>query len=146
MFNTPQMTDLPAEKQAAKAIRHALLRIADHPVIAYHCGFGSQTYALLTEAHATLHGITMEKAQENFPPAQPKELEPGQMRECPFCGGNYLDVKVEAYHAFVHCGDCDIAGPQVDNNRGEDPTQNAVDKWNGAPSSAFDFTPNTSIR
>ena len=130
MPSEPQMPSLSATEQASKAIRHTLLRIADHPTVAYFCGYGTQTYALLVEARATLSGKTIEEVQDDYPPAQPRKLEPGQMRECPFCGGNYLEVKIGAYHASVHCGDCDITGPEVDNDRGQDPTQPAIDKWN----------------
>lgn len=126
----PQMTELSATEQATKAIHHTLLRIADHATVAYFCGYGTQTYALLTEACATLRGKSIAAIQCGYPPAQPRKLEPGQMRECPFCGGNYLEVKIGAYHASVHCGDCNITGPEVDNDRGVDPTQPAIDKWN----------------
>ncbi len=128
MFIEPQMKDLPAEKQAARAIIHALNRISDHPVVAYHCGCGTQTYALLTEAHATLHGITMEEAQENYPPAQPRELELDERRQCPFCGESCVEIKHPPHEYSTehrcHCPSCDALG-----GRGETPEE-AVEKWN----------------
>lgn len=124
MFSKPQMTELPAEKQAAKAIAHTLLRISEQTTVAYHCGYGTQTYALLTEAHATLHGITMEEAQNNYPPAQPKELSAGSKRDCPFCGGHYLETKEVVCGFAVSCGDCNFDGPE-----GDDEAE-AIEKWN----------------
>jgi Lar family restriction alleviation protein len=128
MFNEPQMTDLPAEKQAAKAIQHTLARISEQPTVAYHCGYGTQTYALLTEAHATLHGITMEEAQENYPPAQARELEPDERRQCPFCGEHSVEIQNPPHEYSsehrCHCPSCDALG-----GRGETPDE-AVEKWN----------------
>lgn len=125
MKTEPQMSDLPAEKQASKAIAHTLLRIAEQTTVAYHCGYGTQTYALLTEAQATLTGKTIEEIQDRFPPAQPKELPAGSKRDCPFCGGSYLEVKDVVCGHAVHCGDCDLTGPESYESEAD-----AIEKWN----------------
>lgn len=84
MFAEPQMTDLPAEKQAAKAIQHTLRNISERPGVAWYLGHGTQTYALLSEAHATLHGITMKEAQENWPPAD-RRVHPTRIEALRLC-------------------------------------------------------------
>jgi Lar family restriction alleviation protein len=109
----PQMTDLPAEKQAAKAIAHTLRNISERPSVAWYLGHGTQTYALLTEAHATLHGITMEKAQENWPPADQPQFDSQNLNNCPFCGNGRLEIFDEDEMHFVKCKDCNSAGPAV---------------------------------
>ena len=107
------MTDLPAEKQAAKAIAHTLRNISERPGVAWYLGHGTQTYALLTEAHATLHGITMEEAQENWPPADQPNFEEG-LNICPFCGSSRTEkVNDDGVH-LIMCSDCQAAGPRVD--------------------------------
>lgn len=121
MNNEPQMSDLPAEKQAAKAIAHTLRRIAEHTTGAYHCGHGTQVFALLTEAQAALTGLSIAEIRETFSPAQPDPLSPGSKRECPFCGGSYLEV---VCGFAVNCGDCDFDGPKGDNQ------DEAIKYWN----------------
>jgi len=110
MFAEPQMTDLPAEKQAAKAITHTLRNIAERPGVAWYLGHGTQTYALLTEAHATLHGITMAEAQENWPPAQQPFHDENDLNECPFCGGHAVIAKEDHLH-MMKCLGCGARGP-----------------------------------
>ena len=107
----PQMADLPAEKQAAKAIAHTLRRIAEVPQVAYHCGRFTQTYDLLTEAHATLNGITIEAAQEAFPPADQPSFEEGHLRPCPFCGSMGVKLVETVIGHAVSCYECDVEGP-----------------------------------
>ena len=113
MFNEPQMSDLPAEKQAAKAIAHTLRNISERPGVAWYLGHGTQTYALLTEAHATLQGITMEEAQENWPPADQPKFEGEDLNQCPFCGSHSLNEEGDEHSDtfFVQCLDCEVTGP-----------------------------------
>ena len=74
MFLEPQMTDLPPEEQAKKAIRHVLTQIRDHPQIGYHMGWGTQSHSLLCEAAATLFGGTdMKEVARNFAPQNPSK-------------------------------------------------------------------------
>lgn len=109
------MTDLPAEKQAAKAIAHTLLNINTHPGVAWYLGHGTQTYALLTEAHAKLNGITMEEAQENWPPAAQPEYDADNLNQCPFCGEHSVDLVIEGDDEilYVQCFDCNTQGPRI---------------------------------
>lgn len=125
MFSEPQMTDLPAEKQAAKAIAHTLRNISERPGVAWYLGHGTQTYALLTEAHATLHGITMAKAQENWPPADQAKFEGEDLNQCPFCGSTYLGMAESTINPAIECNDCGAIGPETDTEA------EARDKWNG---------------
>lgn len=124
MFSEPQMTELPAEKQAAKAIAHTLRNISERPGVAWYLGHGTQTYALLTEAHATLHGITMAEAQENWPPAQPKKLGPDELCECPFCGSSFISKCETVYENAFQCQDCEAIGPECETE------DQAREKWN----------------
>lgn len=124
MFAQPQMTDLPPEKQAAKAIVHILSRISNYPTLAYFCGHGTETYSLLTEAHATLHGITMAEAQQNWPPASPRELHPGEFLLCPFCGSSHVELSVSSMEPAMECRDCMAVGPECDTEA------QAAEKWN----------------
>jgi hypothetical protein len=127
------MTELPAEKQAAKAIAHTLRNISERPGVAWYLGHGTQTYALLTEAHATLHGITMEKAQENWPPADQPKFEGDALNQCPFCGSNYLKAIEDDDRHFIECGDCKTTGPIVEDFLCDDdagPASAARRKWN----------------
>jgi Lar family restriction alleviation protein len=134
MFAEPQMTDIPAEKQAAKAIAHTLRNISERPGVAWYLGHGTQTYALLTEAHATLHGITMEEAQENWPPAEQPSFEDA-FNTCPFCGSSALSGGMP--HAteihLISCTDCGAKGPRVDQfdyDSEAEAIEAAVRKWN----------------
>ena len=61
-----QMTGLSAEKQAAKAIEHVLTRIRDDNKCAESMGFGTESFALLTEAAATLFGKPVREVREYF--------------------------------------------------------------------------------
>jgi hypothetical protein len=134
MFDaTPQMTELPAEKQAAKAIAHTLRNISERPGVAWYLGHGTQTYALLTEAHATLHGITMAEAQENWPPADQPQYDATHLNKCPFCGSERLDVMQEDGIHFVKCNDCNAAGCAVEEYLCDSrlhAMHTAVRKWN----------------
>lgn len=73
LMNSKQMEGLPAEDQAKKAIRHMLDQIRDNPEIGWYCGFGTQAFSLLTEAHATLWGRDLEETREAFLPENPKD-------------------------------------------------------------------------
>lgn len=54
--------------KAALAIRHTLTQIRENPILAYHCGFGTQTFHLLTEAAADLFDEPASKVREMFMP------------------------------------------------------------------------------
>lgn len=133
MFNDPQMTDLPAEKQAAKAIAHTLRNISERPGVAWYLGHGTQTYALLTEAHATLHGITMEEAQGNWPPADQPIFTMIKRNQCPFCGSHATELQIDSDSHHIECLDCHASGPRVDEfnyDNEEDAAEAACDRWN----------------
>jgi Lar family restriction alleviation protein len=134
MFDaTPQMSELPAEKQAAKAIAHTLRNISERPGVAWYLGHGTQTYALLTEAHATLHGITMAEAQENWPPADQPNYSAANINPCPFCGGQNFDIKDDDEIHYVICKSCNAAGPTVEEflcDSRLDAGASAIRKWN----------------
>lgn len=68
LMTETQMADLPAEQQAKKAIAHVLHQIKANPEIGYHMGVGTQSFALLTEAAATLYNKKLEEVREKFAP------------------------------------------------------------------------------
>ncbi len=77
LFDSLQMEGKDAVRQAKLAIRHTLGIIQSNPAVGYHCGMGSQTFALLTEAAATLFGEPVRQVRENFAPkdaVKPAEL------------------------------------------------------------------------
>jgi len=117
------MADIPASKQAAKAIAHTLGVIRSNPAVAYHCGHCTQTYALLIEAQATLCNLPIEEIQARFEPARPRELLEGELRQCPFCGGGMFVLQDDDAHV-VRCEDCNARGPEADDE------EESVRKWN----------------
>jgi Lar family restriction alleviation protein len=130
----PQMSELPAEKQAAKAIAHTLRNISERPGVAWYLGHGTQTYALLTEAHATLHGITMREAQENWPPADQPDYSDCH-NNCPFCGSSSVSDECDssADKHYMKCLDCGASGPRVVEyhyDSREQAVEAATSKWN----------------
>ena len=64
-----QMETLSRDNQCLQAITHTLTVIRDNPNVAWFLGVGSQTWALLTEAYATLTGQTMADVRRLFRPA-----------------------------------------------------------------------------
>lgn len=59
--------ELPVEV-ARKPIRHALTAICDDPRKYWLLGNGTQTYALLTEAHAALNQLPIDEVRQTFVP------------------------------------------------------------------------------
>lgn len=66
LMDSAQMQGLSGEDQAKKAIRHVLEQIQDNENIAHQMGLGSQSFALLTEAAATLFNRPLQDVRENF--------------------------------------------------------------------------------
>lgn len=62
----------PPIEVARKAIRHALDAICYDPRKYWLMGSGTQTYALLTEAHASLNQLPIEQVRETFVPDRRK--------------------------------------------------------------------------
>ncbi|HRQ87329.1 MAG TPA: hypothetical protein PLA50_00920 [Bacteroidia bacterium] len=67
-MNDRQMDGFCAEEQCKRAIRHVLEQIRDNERVGYLLGFGTQSFALLTEAAATLFDEPLEEVRENFMP------------------------------------------------------------------------------
>ena len=72
LYSDKEMEGREPLDQAKCAIAHMLNRIKDCPEIGYHCGLGTQSYGLLTEAASTLFGVPLEKIRRDF---LPKHLE-----------------------------------------------------------------------
>jgi hypothetical protein len=68
MDSEREMEGLAPLEQAKKAIGYALRRIRDEWQIGYHMGYGTQAFALLTEAASTLFGEDLDKVREKFCP------------------------------------------------------------------------------
>jgi len=66
IFDELQMEALSPIDQAKTAISHTLNKIKDDPYVAYYIGVGSQTYALLTEAAATLWDRPVKEVRQKF--------------------------------------------------------------------------------
>lgn len=74
-----QMSGMTAEKQAQKAVAHVLNIIASNPHVGWYMGWGTQSFALLTEAHATATGEDVEEVREQFAPKD--ATNPGEAKE-----------------------------------------------------------------
>lgn len=68
-----EMEGKTSEEQSRRAILHTLRRIHEHPGVGYYCGYGTQTFSLLTEAYATLTGEPVERIREHFHPKAPAD-------------------------------------------------------------------------
>lgn len=66
LFTETQMTGMTREEQARKAILHVLNQIHHNPDIGWYLGIGTQSFALLTEAAATLFGEPLQQVRERF--------------------------------------------------------------------------------
>lgn len=68
-----QMADLPPEKQALRALQHVASRIHSAPFVGYYLGYGTQAFAIVTEAIATLKGEDVVKVRTDFAPTNPRD-------------------------------------------------------------------------
>jgi len=100
LFSSKEMEELPAGSQAIKAIGSILERIRTEPTLGFLLGIGTQTYARLTEAFATLTCQDVEDVRLEFlnPDAKdPKETykESSKTKRdlmsgaCPCCGKKF---------------------------------------------------------
>jgi len=67
-----QMDGMPPEKQALKAIAHILTHIHRDEYVGWYLGLGTQSFALLTEAYATMTGEPVDKIRKHFKPSNPR--------------------------------------------------------------------------
>lgn len=72
IYTDTEMTGLPPEQQAKRAIEHALCRIRDHSGIGWYMGIGSSAFALLTEAYASLTGLPVDEVRHRFKCRDPR--------------------------------------------------------------------------
>jgi hypothetical protein len=73
LWEATQMENLDPQSQALRAIRHALDQIHQNSAVGYYCGIGTQTFALLTEAYASLlgnHSVPEVRLRFNCPNAK----------------------------------------------------------------------------
>jgi hypothetical protein len=78
IMQSKQMEGVEPLEQARRAIRHMLEHIKTHPETGYYCGYGSQTYSLLTEAAATLFKRPVDEVRTFFRPQNARD--PGRYR------------------------------------------------------------------
>jgi hypothetical protein len=76
-----EMEGMPPIDQAKMAITYALQRIKDERQIGYHMGVGTQAFALLTEAAASLWGTDLEKVRYDFAPRSERKADTELVRE-----------------------------------------------------------------
>jgi Lar family restriction alleviation protein len=127
------MTDLPAKKQADKAIVHTLRNISERPGVAWYLGHGTQTYSLLIEAYATLHQVTLEKACQHWPPAAQPKFEGEECNTCPFCGSHAMELQTEDDVHHIECLDCHATGPRTEEFYHDSPEETKAEaraRWN----------------
>lgn len=68
-----QMADLPPLEQARRALQHVASRIHSDPFVGYYLGYGSQAFALVTEALATIRGEDVVKVRTEWSPTSPRD-------------------------------------------------------------------------
>lgn len=68
IFEEIQMEGLSGEEQAKQAITHVLKQIRYNEKVGYHLGIGTQSFSLLTEAAATLHGEPVDVVRARYMP------------------------------------------------------------------------------
>lgn len=66
LYDGRQMEGLTGEQQAAKAIKHLLQKIKSDDRLYHLIGLGSQSFDLLTEAHATLAGVDLVELRKSL--------------------------------------------------------------------------------
>jgi hypothetical protein len=66
LMSNKSMEGIAPLNQARQAIRHALGRIQSHRGIGWFMGIGTESFALLTEAYATITGREVEDVREEF--------------------------------------------------------------------------------
>lgn len=63
------------ENQAKMAVGHVLQQIKENPSrLGWFAGFGSQSFALLTELYATLYGKPVSEVRKRFAPKDGRDL------------------------------------------------------------------------
>lgn len=66
----------PVREKATKAVLYVLRRIVDEPEIAWHMGFGTQAFDLLTAAHAANQGKDHQEVKAEWE----DEIKPRELR------------------------------------------------------------------
>ncbi len=66
IYTNKQMDGMTPENQAKKAMAHILQQVRDNPKFWDVMGLGTQSYALLTEAAATMFGEPVETVRKKF--------------------------------------------------------------------------------
>lgn len=72
-ISSKQMAGMSKEAQAKRAILHMLRCIESDPHVGWYCGYGTQSFSLLTEAYATLVERNISDVREAFMPENPKD-------------------------------------------------------------------------
>jgi len=62
-----------ALRTAAGAIEHVLERIRISPEVGYYMGYGTQSFQMLCEAYAGIHGKSYDDVEELFHPLRPRD-------------------------------------------------------------------------
>ena len=76
IFTSLQMEGVEPIVQCKRAIRHTLERIRENRDVGWHCGLGTQTFSLLTEAAATLWERPLDEVRNSFAPKFPENYQP----------------------------------------------------------------------
>ena len=66
------MAHLAPEAQAEQALKHVLKQIRDRPEVGWYLGFGTETFALATEAYAALTQRDVFAVRQIFAPRNPR--------------------------------------------------------------------------
>lgn len=85
-----QMEGKPPIDQALQAISYSLRRIREEWNIGYHMGEGTQAFALLAEAYATLNNEALSDVREKFSPQPKHKCDTQILREIKTAWQDYL--------------------------------------------------------
>ena len=89
------MRDLAPDAQARKALAHILSRVREDSRVGFYLGYGTESFALATEALASLTGEEVLKVRKTYEPLSPADPAVAQPSKAP-CLDNYETKTLEA--------------------------------------------------
>ncbi|MBC8009945.1 MAG: hypothetical protein H7067_07600 [Burkholderiales bacterium] len=97
--NHKSMEGLTPAEQARKALVHILGQIRDRPYVGYYLGYGTESFALATEALASLTDTTPLGVRERYEPKTARDPRQEGMKEGRECASVEAGGLSEIEHA-----------------------------------------------
>ena len=83
IFTSKRMTGLTPDQQCSRALEHILLKIRDVPYLGWHLCLGTESYALLTEAFASVCGADLGEVRKAYLCKTAEDLDRGACHGIP---------------------------------------------------------------